>query len=52
MIRLSTPEAGGRVGIYNSYDKRIIYAGAQDNKDGNITVYNSSNSKTGGIPNN
>ena len=51
-IKLSTPDAGGRVGIYNGNAKRIIFAGAQDNKDGNITVYESGGSRTGGIPNN
>ncbi len=51
-IKLSTPDAGGRVGIYNGNEKRIIFSGAQDNKDGNITVYDSYGSRSGSVPNN
>ena len=51
MIKLSTPDAGGRVGIYNGNANRIIFLGAQDNKDGNITVYDSQGSKSGSVPN-
>lgn len=50
MIRLSTPAAGGRVGIYNNSNTRIVYLGAQENKDGNITLWNSTGTRTGGLP--
>jgi hypothetical protein len=50
MIRLSTPSAGGRLGIYNGSNTRIAYIGAQDTKDGNITVWNSAGTRTGGLP--
>jgi hypothetical protein len=50
-IRLSTPEAGGRMGIYNGSATRIGFMGSQDNGDGNITIYNSTGSRTGGVPN-
>ena len=51
LIKFSTPEAGGRVGIYNGSNKRITFIGAMDNKDGNITVYDKDNTKTGSVPN-
>ena len=50
-IRMSTPDAGGRIGIYNGSNNRIIFAGAQDNMDGNITMYNSTGTRSGGLPN-
>lgn len=50
MIRLSTPDAGGRIGIYNGSNTRIAYMGAQDTKDGNITIWNSAGTKSGGLP--
>jgi hypothetical protein len=50
MIRLSTTNAGGRLGIYNSLNTRIVYAGAQDTKDGNITVWDNAGTATGRIP--
>ena len=49
-IRLSTPMAGGRLGIYNGAGTRIGYMGAQENGDGNITVWNSAGTKSGGVP--
>ena len=51
MFRFSTPAVGGRMGIYNSSNTRIAYMGTQDTKDGNITVWNSSGTRTGGVPN-
>ena len=39
------------MGIYNGNAKRIIFTGAMDNKNGNITVYDADNTRTGGIPN-
>lgn len=50
MIRFSTPDAGGRIGIYNGSNTRIAYMGAQDTKDGNITIWNSAGTKSGGLP--
>jgi hypothetical protein len=49
-MRFSTPDAGGRMGIYNGSNTRIAYIGSQDNKDGNITVWNNAGTRTGGIP--
>jgi hypothetical protein len=49
-MRFSTPDAGGRMAIYNGNDTRIIYLGAQDTKDGNITVWNSTGARLGGLP--
>jgi hypothetical protein len=50
MFRLSTPEAGGRMGVYNQYNTRVAYMGAQDTRDGNITVWNNSGTRTGALP--
>ncbi len=50
MFRLSTPDAGGRIGVYNGYNSRIAYIGAQDNRDGNITIWSSNGTRTGGLP--
>lgn len=50
-VRFSTPDAGGRMGIYNKGNTRIGYMGAQDNQDGNITIWNSGGTRTGGVPN-
>ncbi|MBS1655272.1 MAG: hypothetical protein JSU05_10540 [Bacteroidetes bacterium] len=49
-IRLSTADVGGRIGIYNDYNTRIAYMGTQENRDGQITTFNSSGSWTGGLP--
>jgi hypothetical protein len=49
-FRLSTPEAGARMGIYNGNNVRVAYMGAQDNKDGNITVWSGTGTRTGGLP--
>jgi hypothetical protein len=49
-FRFSTPAAGGRMGIYNSDAKRIVYIGAQENKDGNLTIWNNAGVKKGSIP--
>lgn len=49
-IRLSTPDAGGRIGISNKKGNRNVYIGTQDNQDGNITISNASGSKLGSIP--
>jgi len=51
MFRFSTPAVGGRLGIYNSANTRIAYIGTQDTKDGNITIWNSGGTRTGGVPN-
>ena len=51
MIRLSTPDAGGRTGVYNKNNTRIGYIGTQENGDGNITIWNNSGTRTGGVPN-
>ncbi len=50
-IRLSTPDAGGRVGISNRKKERIAYLGTQDNGDGNLTIYNATGKSSGSIPN-
>jgi len=50
MLRLSTPAAGGRLGVYNGDNTRIGYVGTQDNKDGNITIWNAAGTRTGGVP--
>ncbi|MDP4264143.1 MAG: hypothetical protein Q8941_16565 [Bacteroidota bacterium] len=50
MIRLSTPAIGGRMGIYNNSNTRVIYMGTQDNKDGNVTIWNSAGTRSGGLP--
>ncbi|UEG49123.1 hypothetical protein LK994_10820 [Ferruginibacter lapsinanis] len=49
-IRLSTPSEGGRVGISNKRNNRVVYMGTQDDLDGNITISNASGSKLGSIP--
>ena len=49
-IRLSTSAKGGRIGMYNNIDSRIVFLGAQDNGDGNITIYNNAGAKFGSIP--
>ena len=48
---MSTPEVGSRLSIYNSYSTRIGYLGTQDDRSGNLTVYSSSGSRIGGVPN-
>lgn len=50
MLRLSTPGAGGRIGVYNGDNIRIGYLGSQDNKDGNVTIWNAAGTRTGGLP--
>jgi len=50
MIRFSTPDAGGRIGIYNGSNTRIAFLGAQDTKEGNLTIWNSTGTRTGGLP--
>jgi len=50
-IRLSTPSAGGRIGVYNKTNTRVGYMGTQESQDGNITIWNSNGSRTGGVPN-
>jgi hypothetical protein len=50
MVRFSTPEAGGRMGIYNNSNTRVAYMGVQENKDGNVTTWNSAGTRTGGLP--
>lgn len=50
MVRFTTPEAGGRLGIYNNSNTRVAYVGTQDSKDGNVTIFNSSGTRTGGLP--
>lgn len=52
LIRFSTTNEGGRIGVYNNLNTRVGYMGAQDNKDGNITVWSSSGQRTGSLPNN
>lgn len=49
-LRFSTPNAGGRIGVYNENDTRIGYLGAQENKDGNLTIYNSAGSVSSSLP--
>jgi hypothetical protein len=49
-IRLSTADVGGRIGIYNDYNTRIAYMGAQENRDGQVTTFNNSGTWTGGLP--
>jgi len=49
-FRLSTPAVGGRMGIYNNSNTRVVYLGTQDTKDGNLTLWNSSGTKSGGLP--
>jgi hypothetical protein len=51
MFRLSTPDVGGRMGVYNSASTRIAYIGTQDSKDGNITVWNNGGTRLGSLPN-
>lgn len=50
MIRLSTPAVGGRMGIYNEAKTRIGFIGAQDNKDGNISIWDATGTRTVGLP--
>lgn len=49
-IRFSTAASGGRIGVYNNTNTRISFMGAQDNGDGNLSIYNRSGSRFGGIP--
>ena len=51
VIRLTTQDAGGRISVYNKGNTRIGYLGANDNQDGNITIWNSIGTRTGGVPN-
>ena len=50
MIFLEAQGVGGRVSIYNKGNTRIGYLGAQDNQDGNLSVYNNAGSRMGGVP--
>ena len=50
LFRFSTTGSGARAGFYNGSGDRIAYIGAQDNKDGNITIWNSAGTRTGGLP--
>jgi hypothetical protein len=49
-IRLSTPAAGGRLGVYNNANTRVAFIGAQESKDGNVTVWNSGGNKSISMP--
>ncbi len=49
-LRMSTPEAGGRVGIYNGAGERIGFIGAQDNQTGTVTTWDATGSITGSLP--
>ena len=49
-IFLEAQDAGGRVSIYNKGNTRIGYLGTQDNQDGNLSVYNNTGSRMGGVP--
>ncbi len=49
-ITFSTPDAGGRIGIYNGSKTRICFLGTQDNKDGNLTLYNAGGTSTTSLP--
>jgi hypothetical protein len=49
-IVLSTPDAGGRISVYNRSNTRVGYLGVQDNEDGNLSVYNYSGTRMGGVP--
>lgn len=49
-FRVSTPDAGARMGLYNKNSKRVVYIGAEDSQNGNLTIYNSTGTKTGSIP--
>ena len=49
-VVLSTPSAGGRFSIYNRTGTRVCYLGAQDNRDGNLSVYNAGGTRMGGVP--
>ena len=50
MIFLEAQGVGGRVSIYNKGNTRIGYLGAQDNQEGNLSVYNNTGSRMGGVP--
>ena len=49
-FRVSTPAAGARLGLYNKNNTRIAYMGAEETQNGNLSIYNSSGSKLGSIP--
>lgn len=48
-VVLSGSDAGGRINVSNS-SNRIIFLGAMDNRDGNLTIYNAYGSKSGSLP--
>ncbi len=49
-IFLEAQDVGGRVSVYNKGNTRIGYLGTQDNQDGNLSIYSSSNVRLGGVP--
>lgn len=49
-VRMSTPQAGGRIGIYNGKGERVGYIGAQDNQQGNVTTWDASGAISGSLP--
>ncbi len=49
-IRFSTAPSGGRIGIYNNKNVRIGFFGAQDNQDGNLSVFAREGGRVGGVP--
>jgi hypothetical protein len=51
MVRASASEAGGRISIYNNANSRVAFMGTQDSKDGNVTIWNGTGTRTGGVPN-
>ncbi len=49
-IRFSTAPTGGRLGMYNNKNVRIAFLGAQDNQDGNLTIFGREGGRSGGVP--
>ncbi len=50
VIRFSTPYVGGRIGVSNKNNKRVIYIGTQENQEGNITIYDDKEKIIGSLP--
>lgn len=49
-VNLSSPNAGGRIGVFNSSKIRVGYLGAEDNKSGALAIWDADGKRTGLMP--
>ena len=49
-VNLSSPNAGGRIGVFNSSKIRVGYLGAEDNKNGAFALWDADGKRTGLMP--